>query len=367
MQHDFDFIGQKSQNVRIRDQLSVDFAKVFDHCKFILGPEVTALEEQLAEFAGVGHCITCANGTDALQIVQMALGIGPTSSVIAPAFTYIATAETARLLHADLTYADVKPTNFNIDPQMIEPLVKSNTQALIVTSLFGQTPDFEAINRLDIGQASIVEDAAQSFGARHHGKRSGALSRVATTSFFPTKPLGCYGDGGAIFTDDDDLAIIMRQIARHGQAERYDHIRLGVNSRLDTLQAAVLLRKLEHFEEELQRRDEVAQRYNSMIGDVPGLIKPSVDAYNTSAWAQYTLRCVDQDRDGLVASMKARGVPVAVYYPKGLNKQPSVADPRAHTPVSNMLARSVISLPMHPYLTPQAQSYVVDCLHDALS
>ena len=253
-----EFIDLKSQQSRIKDKIDAGIQRVLSHGQYILGPEVQELEDRLAEFVGAKYCITCANGTDALQIAQMALGIGPGDEVITPGFTYIATAETVALLGAKPVYVDVDPRTYNIDPALLEQAITDRTKAIIPVSLYGQCADFDAINAIAAKHGiPVIEDAAQSFGASYKGKRSCNLTTIACTSFFPSKPLGCYGDGGAIFTNDEELAKVIRQIARHGQDRRYHHVRVGVNSRLDTLQAAILLPKLEIFAEELRLRQEL--------------------------------------------------------------------------------------------------------------
>lgn len=250
-----EFIDLKAQQTRIKDKIDAGIQRVLAHGQYILGPEVAELEEKLADFVGAKYCITCANGTDALQIAQMALGIGPGDEVITPGFTYIATAETVALLGAKPVYVDIDPRTYNLDPTLLEAAITPRTKAIIPVSLYGQCADFDAINAIAAKYGiPVIEDAAQSFGATYKGKRSCNLTTIACTSFFPSKPLGCYGDGGAIFTNDDELAVVLRQIARHGQDRRYHHVRVGVNSRLDTLQAAILLPKLEIFEDEIQLR-----------------------------------------------------------------------------------------------------------------
>ncbi len=245
-----DFIDLKAQQNRIKDKIDAGIQSVLTHGQYILGPEVAELEEKLAAYAGVKYCITCANGTDALQIAQMAFGIGPGDEVITPGFTYIATAETVALLGAKPVYVDVNPKTYNLDVEKLEAAITPRTKAIIPVSLYGQCADFDAINAIAAKYGiPVIEDAAQSFGATYKGRKSCNLSTVACTSFFPSKPLGCYGDGGAIFTNDEELAKVIRQIARHGQDRRYHHIRVGVNSRLDTIQAAILLPKLEIFDD----------------------------------------------------------------------------------------------------------------------
>mgnify|MGYP003133790889 CR=1 FL=1 len=341
------FIDLAAQQVRIKDKIDAGIQRVLAHGQYILGPEVTELEEKLAAFAGARHCITCANGTDALQIAQMAFGVGPGDEVITPGFTYIATAETVAVLGAKPVYVDIDPKTYNLDPEKLEAAITPRTKAIIPVSLYGQCADFDAINAIANKHGiPVIEDAAQSFGATYKGMRSGNLSTIATTSFFPSKPLGCYGDGGAIFTNDDELAVILRQIARHGQDRRYHHLRIGINSRLDTLQAAVLLPKLEILTEEISLRQSVAEQYSKALS-ASAVITPTVEKHNTIAWAQYTLQV--KNRDAVQERLKQQGIPTAVHYPIPLNRQPAVADSRAVLPVGDNAADNVLSLPMHPY------------------
>ncbi|AGI26514.1 DegT/DnrJ/EryC1/StrS aminotransferase [Pseudomonas sp. ATCC 13867] len=356
-----EFIDLKAQQARIKDKIDAGIQRVLAHGQYILGPEVTELEETLAVFTGAKYCITCANGTDALQIAQMALGIGPGDEVITPGFTYIATAETVALLGAKPVYVDIDPRTYNLDPNLLESAITPRTKAIVPVSLYGQCADFDAINAIAAKHGiPVIEDAAQSFGATYKGKRSCNLSTIACTSFFPSKPLGCYGDGGAIFTNDDELAKVIRQIARHGQDRRYHHIRVGVNSRLDTLQAAILLPKLEILAEEIDLRNQVAQKYSEAYppyrfeAGSSGKQQDSViwgayiEAHNISAWAQYTVQ-VD-DRDSVQQRLREAGIPTAVHYPIPLNQQPAVADTTARLPIGDEMAKRVMSLPMHPYI-----------------
>lgn len=353
-----EFIDLKAQQLRIKDNLDAAIQRVLAHGQYILGPEVTTLESRLAEFVGAKFCITCANGTDALQIVQMALGIGPGDEVITPGFTYIATAETVALLGAKPVYVDVDPQTYNLDPELLEAAITPNTKAIIPVSLYGQCADFDAINAIAARYGiPVIEDAAQSFGASYKGRRSCNLSTIACTSFFPSKPLGCYGDGGAIFTNDEALATVIRQIARHGQDRRYHHVRVGVNSRLDTLQAAVLLEKLAIFDDEIHRRQEVASEYDRLITGA-GLATPFIEQHNESVYAQYTLRV--ENRDVFQQRMTAAGVPTVVHYPIPLNRQPAVADTSQSLPVGDRVADQVVSLPMHPYMDKQQQEFIVE-------
>lgn len=352
------FIDLAAQQTRIKDQIDTNIQNVLAHGQYILGPEVTALEDKLAEFAGAGHCITCANGTDALQIAQMALGIGPGDEVITPGFTYIATAETVALLGAKPVYVDVCPRTYNMDPYKLDAAITPRTKAIIPVSLYGQCADFDTINAIaERHGIAVIEDAAQSFGASYKGTRSCNLSTIACTSFFPSKPLGCYGDGGAIFTNDDELAKVMRQIARHGQDKRYHHVRVGINSRLDTLQAAILLPKLEIFAEEIELRNQVAAHYTRMLNEAGINTTPIVEAHNISAWAQYTIRV--QNREALQNKLKEAGIPTAVHYPIPLNKQPAVADAQVKLPVGDEFSNQVVSLPMHPYIEEETLERIV--------
>lgn len=357
-------IDLAAQQSIIKTALDARIARVLAHGNYILGQEVDELEERLAAYTGAAHCITCANGTDALQIALMALGVGPGDEVITPGFSYIATAETVAILGARPIYVDIDPTTYLVDPQQIAAAISPATKAIIPVSLYGQPADFPAINAIaDAHGLLVIEDGAQSFGATLKGARSGALSTIGCTSFFPSKPLGCYGDGGAIFTSNDDLALRMRQIARHGQDRRYHHVRVGMNSRLDTLQAAVLLAKLDVFDEEIAARQAVADRYAVLLADV-GLRPPVVAAGATSSWAQYTIR-VD-NRDAVQNRMKVDGIATAVHYPIPLNRQPAVADPAADLPEGEAASRQVLSLPMHPYLQGETQERIVGSLARAI-
>ncbi|MBY6063713.1 DegT/DnrJ/EryC1/StrS family aminotransferase [Pseudidiomarina sediminum] len=344
------FIDLAAQQERIKDKIDAAIQRVLAHGKYILGPEVAELEERLADYTGAKHCITVANGTDALQIAQMALGIGPGDEVITPGFTYIATAETVALLGAKPVYVDIDPKTYNLDPNLLEAAITPKTKAIIPVSLYGQCADFDAINAIANKHGiPVIEDAAQSFGATYKGRKSCNLSTIACTSFFPSKPLGCYGDGGAIFTNDDELALIMRQIARHGQDRRYHHIRVGVNSRLDTIQAAILLPKLAILDEEIAMKNEVAKAYSEAFSRFTSIQTPCIEADYTSAWAQYTVRV--ERRDEVQDRLKEAGIPTAVHYPLPLNRQPAVADENATLPVGDRYAEMVMSLPMHPYMT----------------
>ncbi|GAB1386100.1 UDP-2-acetamido-2-deoxy-3-oxo-D-glucuronate aminotransferase [Melaminivora sp.] len=347
--------------------------RVLGHGQYILGPEVEQLEQRLADYTGAGHCISVANGTDALQIALMALQLTPGDEVLMPGFTYMACAEAALLLGARPVFVDIDPVSYHLDAALLQAAITPRTRAIMAVSLYGQCADFDAINAVAARHGlPVIEDAAQSFGASYRGRKSGHLSTIACTSFFPSKPLGCYGDGGAIFTSDPALAQAMRQIARHGQGQRYQHLRLGVNSRLDTLQAAVLLVKLDLLDAEIAARQQAAQRYAVLLDQArPGLELPQTLAQRSSAWAQYTLRLGPADagaqRERLRQRLQAAGIPSAVHYPLPLYRQPACA---AHAPAQPLAhceaaARSVLSLPMSAAITEQQQQQVAAALRQA--
>jgi UDP-2-acetamido-2-deoxy-ribo-hexuluronate aminotransferase len=355
-----EFCDLNAQQVLIKEKIDAGIQRVLAHGQYILGPEVTELEEKLVDYIGSKYCITCANGTDALQIAQMALGIGPGDEVITPGFTYIATAETVTLLGAKPVYVDIDPRTFNIDPNLLEAAITPRTKAIIPVSLFGQCADFDIINAMAAKYGiPVIEDAAQSFGATYKGRKSCNLSTISCTSFFPSKPLGCYGDGGAIFTNDDELAKVMRQIARHGQERKYYHVRVGINSRLDTLQAAILLPKLEIFPSEIKLRQKLANGYNELIKST-SIKAPFVERHNESVYAQYTVQVVN--RDYVQQKLRVAGIPTVVYYPLPLNKQPAVVDQSVKLSVGDEAAGKVLSLPMHPYLRSDTQESIVSAL-----
>jgi UDP-2-acetamido-2-deoxy-ribo-hexuluronate aminotransferase len=358
-----EFCDLKSQYQRLQTEINAGIQRVLDHGQYILGPEVVELEEKLAAYSGAKYCITCANGTDALQIAQMALGIGPGDEVITPGFTYIATVETVALLGAKPVYVDIDPRTYNLDPELLQAAITPRTKAIVPVSLYGQCADMDSINAIAAKHdIPVIEDAAQSFGATYRGRKSCNLSSIACTSFFPSKPLGAYGDGGAIFTNDEELAKVLRQIARHGQDRRYHHIRVGVNSRLDTLQAAILLPKLAVFEEEITLRQQVAASYTNLLASLPTVVLPYIEFGNTSVYAQYTIRVTD--RTAVQERLKAAGVPTAVHYPIPLNKQPAVADESVQLLRGDEAAEQVISLPMHPYLSQTDQQIVMALLRN---
>lgn len=360
------FVDLGAQYRRLKREIDSGIQRVLDHGQFILGPEVYELEAELAAYTGAKYCITVANGTDALQVALMALGVGPGDEVITPGFTYIATAEVVALLGAKPVYVDVNPRTYNLDPALLEAGITPRTKAIIPVSLFGQCAEFDAINAIAQKQGiPVIEDAAQSLGATYTGRRSGNLSLIACASFFPSKPLGCYGDGGAIFTNDEALAKMMRQIARHGQERHYYHVRVGINSRLDTIQAAILLPKLAVFDQEIDARQRVAADYTRALKGIGVTTTPFVEQHNVSAWAQYTVRVPQRER--VRDHMKEAGIPTAVHYPLPLNKQPAVADEAAMLPVGDLIADEVLSLPMHPNLSADDIGRVVSALEAALT
>ena len=356
------FIDLKAQQERVRSQIEVKIKDVLDHGKYIMGPEVFELEERLADFVGVKHCISVSSGTDALLVAMMALEIAPGDEVITTPFTFIATGEMIALLGAKPVFVDIDPDTYNINPLKIEEAITSKTKAIMPVSLYGQCADFDAINEIaDKHGIPVIEDAAQSLGATYKGRQSCALSTIGCTSFFPSKPLGGYGDSGACFTNDDALAEVMREIRVHGQSRRYYHPRVGINGRMDTLQAAIILPKLNIFSDEVAQRTLIGARYSSMIKRrCPDVSPPYIGSDNTSVFAQYTI--LVNNREAVIARFKDADIPTAVHYPVPLNKQPALQTTEFELPVAEELSSKVMSLPMHPYLSDDDQSYVVDVL-----
>jgi len=342
-----DFIDLKSQQQRIKSAIDTNIATVLAHGRYIMGPEVGALEERLADYVGVKHAIGVASGTDALLIAMMALGIKAGDEVITTPFSFIATAETIVLLGATPVFVDIDPQTYNLDAALLEAAITERTKAMMPVSLYGQCADYDAINliagRYDI---PVIEDGCQSFGARYKGRHSCGLTTIGCSSFFPSKPLGCYGDSGACFTNDDELAKVMREIRVHGQDRRYHHARIGINGRMDTLQAAVLLAKMDIFDDEVRARLHIGRRYSSLLGEA--VTVPYIAPWNDSVFAQFTVQVGNR---GLVqANLKDRGVPTAVHYPVPLHRQPAL-DRSVYLEHSEYAATRVLSLPMHPYLS----------------
>ena len=367
------FIDLAAQRRRIGSRMDEAILRVVNHGGYIMGPEVKQFEADLSAFCGAKHVISCANGTDALALVLMAKSVKPGQAILCPSFTFAATAEVVAWLGAVPIFVDCLPKTFNMDPASLEFGINTARQlglkpvGVIPVDLFGQPADYDAIEAICAREDLwILCDAAQSFGASYRGRKLGTIGAATSTSFFPAKPLGCYGDGGAVFTNDDELAAIMRSLRVHGQgSDKYDNVRIGMNGRLDTMQAAVLIEKLKIFPDEIAARDRVAKRYNEMLGDVVAV--PVVAEGNTSVWAQYTMRV--PNRDALAAALKAKGVPTAIYYPKPLHQQTAYSKfPCAGNgvPVSERLAGEVLSLPMHPYLEEAVQDRIITAVREAL-
>ncbi len=360
------FTDLKAQYAALKPSVDARMQRVLDHGQYIMGPEVAEMEKQLAAFVGSPHCISVASGTEALLISMMALGIGAGDDIITTPFTFAATAETIVLLGAKPVFVDIERDTCNIDAALIEAKITPRTKAIVPVSLYGQVADMARINAIAAKHGlAVIEDAAQSFGAVYQGQRSCALSTFGATSFFPSKPLGCYGDGGALFTDDAALAQAAREIRVHGQSARYLHTRVGVGGRMDTLQCAVVLAKMERFEWELERRAAIGARYAALLADVPGVGLMTVRDDRNSVWAQYTV-LVD-DRSAVQEALKRDGVPTAVHYPRGLNRQPAYAElccPQC-CPQSDWAAANVMSLPMSADLTATDQDLVVAALRSA--
>jgi len=355
----------------LREAVDARIATLLDHGQYILGPEVAELEQRLAAYVGVEHCIAVASGTDALLIALMALGVGVGDEVITTPFSFIATAETIALLGAEPVYTDIDPRTYNLDPARIEAAITPRTKAIIPVSLYGQPADFPAINAIaERHGLPVIEDGAQSFGAQQHGRRSCNLSTIGTTSFFPSKPLGGYGDGGACFTNDAEMAGLMRRISRHGQSRRYFHTEVGVNGRIDTLQAAILLAKLQLFDGEVASRQQIGERYSQCFQAAGVATTPYLGPGNTSVYAQYTIE-VD-NRAAVQEALKAIGIPTAVHYPTLLCQQPALqgcgsrCSGACATPLAQRASERVMSLPMHPYLSAQDQDQVVAAVTAAL-
>lgn len=360
------FIDLKSQYEALEPQIQARINAVLKHGQYIMGPEVTELEEKLAAYVGVKHCIAASSGTDTLLIAMMALGIKAGDEIITTPFTFIATGEMIALLGATPVFVDIDPKTYNIDPKKIEAAITPKTKAIMPVSLYGQCADFDAINAIaEKHGLPVIEDAAQSFGASYKGKKSCALSTIGSTSFFPSKPLGCYGDGGALFTDDDNLAKLMREIRLHGQDRHYHHARIGINGRMDTMQAAVLLAKLDIFPAEVVARQRIAGRYSSLLASKT--VPPFVESYNQSVYAQYTL--LVSDRVVVQQKLKDNGIPTAVHYPIPLNLQPVfeyLNQPEGSFPVAEDIAKRVISLPMSPYLSDDDQDRIAAAILEVL-
>jgi len=370
------FVDLAAQRRRLGKSIDEAVSRVLTHCQFINGPEVTALEAALAQFSGAKHVVSCASGTDALLMVLMAKQVGPGDAVLCPSFTFCATGEAVALTGATPVFVDVDEATFNLDANSLKRGIAAARQrglkprAVIPVDLFGQSADHDAIGAVAEAEGLFVlDDAAQGFGASYKGRRIGTFGLATATSFFPAKPLGCFGDGGAIFTDDADLAETLRSIRAHGQgSDRYDNVRLGLTGRLDTIQAAILIEKLKIFEDEIAARNRVAERYARSLGNLVAV--PRLAPGCSSIWACYTIRLPEgTDRDGFAAALKAQGVPTAIYYTKSMHQQTAYKDfPVADggLPVSERLSDDVISLPVHAYLDEPTQDRVIKAVRDAL-
>ena len=369
------FIDVAAQRRRLGSAIDAAVGRVLNHCQFILGPEVRAFEAELAAFCGARHVVTCASGTDALVLALRAMGVGPGDAVLCPSFTFCATAEVAVLVGATPIFVDVDAATFNIDSKGIAGAVETaknaglRPKAIIPVDLFGLPADHGAVQAAARAENLLVlDDAAQGFGATCNNRRLGTFGQATATSFFPAKPLGCYGDGGAVMTDDDGLAEALRSLRVHGQgSDKYDNVRIGLASRLDTIQAAILIEKLKIFPDEIDARNKIANRYTEGLGDIVGV--PRIPAGYTSVWAQYTIRVAGGRRDALAAALKAEGIPTAIYYPIPLHRQQAYRHfpvGKGGVAVSDRLAAEVISLPMHAYLDAPTQDRIIDVARRAL-
>ena len=372
------FIDLKAQqnyltegNITLRERINKRIKKVLDDGNFIQGPEVAELEEALRKFTGSKFCITTASGTDSLLIALLAIGLKPGDEVITTPFSFISTSETIALLGGIPKYVDIDPKTFNINPRKIEERINKRTKAILPVSLYGQTANFSEINKIaNKYNLPVIEDGAQSFGAEHYGKRSCNLSTIGTTSFFPSKPLGCYGDGGACFTNDEELAENMRIISLHGQTERYFHEKIGINGRLDTIQAAILLEKLEIFNKEILLRNQVADRYTERLNNIGIKTTPFISKENLSVYAQYSI--LVENRDSFQLILKDKNIPTSIHYPRLLYRQPALSEisknelEKSNTlfAFSEEICKKVISLPMFPYLTIKDQDRIIDTIGD---
>ena len=355
------FIDLKSRHQLIGDKINARIQQVMEHGQFILGPEVHEVEEKLAQYTGSKHCVTVSSGTDSLLIALMALGVGAGDEVITVPYTWISTAEVIALLGAKPIFVDIRPDTWNMDETLLEAAITDKTKAIMPVSIYGQCPDMDAINQVTKKyNLPVIEDAAQSFGATYKGKKSCNLSTIGSTSFFPSKPLGCYGDGGALFTNDDELAEKFRWIRVHGQERKHHHPILGINGRMDTIQAAILLEILEVFPHEVQKRENLGQSYSESLAHLNSLETPRIGEYNTSVYAQYTI--LAEQREEIQQSLKDKDIPSVSYYSVPLHLQPvfgNLGHKEGDFPVAEKVANQCLSLPMSPYLTQEDQSKVI--------
>ena len=365
-----EFIDLKTQYAKYQTEIDARMKAVLQHGHFIMGPEIAELESALAAYIGVKHCLTVSSGTDSLEIALRALGIGPGDEVITVPFTWISSAEVIGLVGAKPVFVDIEPASYNLDISKLEAAITRRTKAIMPVSLFGQMPDYDKINAIAAKHGlPVIEDGAQSFGATQRGRRSCGVTLIGSTSFFPAKPFGCYGDGGALFTSDDALADKMRAIRTHGGLKRHHHPYLGMNGRFDTLQAAILLAKFPHFQNEVEARGRIGARYTALLSSVlsaPSSV-PLVSPGNTHVYAQYTIHV--PNRDAVAAKLKEKGIPTAVYYPKCLHEQPVFASSGyklGDFPEAEQASREVLSLPMHPFLIETDQDLIVDAVKASL-
>lgn len=355
------FIDLKSQQDRIKDKIQMRFNQLLEHGQYIMGPEIQEMEKLLADFIGVKHCVGVSSGTDALLMALMALNIGPGDEVIVPDFSFFGTCEVIELLGAKTVCIDVDYDTCNMDPLKLESAITASTKAIIPVSLYGQPADFDKINEIAKRHSiPVIEDGAQSFGAIYKSKRSLALTEIGCTSFFPSKPLGCYGDGGAIFTNNDEYAQKMRELRVHGQSKRYLHSHIGLNARLDSLQAGIICEKMTIFDDEFNRRQEIAERYNKLLKGVVDY--PKVLDFNKSIYAQYTIKV--EKRSYIQEGLNAAGIPTTIHYPIPLSKQPALShlNLMETNPISEKLSHMVLSIPFHPYMDEKTQTKICDTL-----
>lgn len=361
-----EFIDIKLASQELEDRIFSRLRSIVSRSDYIMGKEIGVLEKKLADFVQVDHAVTVSSGTDALLVALLAIGIGPGDEVITSSFSFFSTVECILILGAKPIFVDIDPTTYNLDSNLLELAVTKKTKAIIPVSLYGQCADFDEINEIaEKAKLVVIEDGAQSFGATYKGKRSGALSAIGCTSFFPSKPLGCFGDGGACFTSDQELAQKMREIRVHGQSKRYLHTQLGLNARMDTLQAAVLLEKLDGFQQEVESRQQVAKRYDMLLSK--RIKKQKIHSYNTSVYAQYTIEV--GNREMIQSELAKRNIPTAIHYPLSMTEQPILKKLYNYAmsfPRTESASKRVLSLPMHPYLTEIDQTYIVSQLDAVL-
>jgi UDP-2-acetamido-2-deoxy-ribo-hexuluronate aminotransferase len=361
------FIDLKAQLRAIRAPVNERIQNVLDHGQFILGPEVTEMERRLEAYTGASHCVSVGSGTDAILVALMALGVGPGDEVITTPFTFVATAEMIVLLGATPVFVDIEPDTCNIDAEKIEAAITARTKAIMPVSLYGQTADMDEINAIAAKHGvAVIEDAAQSFGADYRSRKSCNLSAIGVTSFYPSKPLGCYGDGGAIFLSDEKLAKVMREVRVHGQEKTYHHTRIGVAARMDTLQCAVILAKLETYDWEVEQRIRIGRTYRDMVAEISAIQAPIVRNDRTCVWAQFTIQT--DRREDIVKALKEVGIPTAVHYPVPLHQQPaytSIVRAAGSLKVAEDVSRRVLSLPMHPYMDEATMQTIVHALGKA--